>query len=114
MSGLLQIGLIVASALLIIIADTFIKKVSLSGVSSHVLVSPFMLIAYALYFIQILIAVYIFAYGGELAIYANLYIIFYSILGVLFGVLIFNESLSLVQGIGIIFALMGAILINIR
>jgi hypothetical protein len=113
MSNLLQAGLMLLSALLIIVADTIIKKVSLLGSIAHTLNQPLMYVAYVLYLIQIGIAVYIFKNGGELAIYTNLYIIFYSILGILSGVLIFSEHLSLVQGIGIIFALTGAILLNI-
>ena len=114
MSNLFEIILMVISALLIVIADTLIKKVSTLGALPHLLLSPLMLVAYALYFIQIVIAAYIFIHGGELAIYTNLYIIFYSIMGVLSGVLIFSEHLSLIQGIGIIFALTGAVLLNIH
>ncbi len=114
MSHLIQTVLMVASALLIVIADSLIKKLSGEGSLAHIVFHPLMLLAYLLYFVQIIIAVYIFMHGGELAIYTNLYIIFYAILGVLSGVLIFSEHLSLVQGVGIIFALTGAVLLNIR
>lgn len=112
MFSLLQTGLMVLSALLIATADTIIKKISISGVSTQALLSPLMFLVYFLYFIQIVITFYIFTHGGELAIYVNIYIIFYSILGVLSGLLIFNEMISLVQGIGIVLALTGVLLIN--
>jgi len=76
--------------------------------------SPLMLLAYFLYFIQIVIAIYIFRKGGELAIYTNLYIIFYSILGILTGVVIFSEHISIIQYVGVLFAVIGAILLNLR
>ena len=102
-----------ASALFIIIADSIIKKESLIKGLTKTLVSPLMLVAYILYFVQIIIAVYIFRHGGELAVYTNLYIVFYSILGVLTGVLFFAEDLSFGQGVGVILALVGASLITL-
>jgi len=106
--------LMLASAVLIIIADTIIKKESISHEFLKSFSSPLMILAYFLYFIQIVIAIYIFKKGGELAIYTNLYIIFYSILGIIAGVLIFSEHISLLQGIGIVFALIGAVLLNLK
>ena len=108
-----QVGSMVASAFLIIIADSLIKKVSTSG-AGNVYLHPLMLLSYFLYFIQIVIAFYVFKYGGGLAVYTNLFIVFYSIFGVLMGVFVFSESLSLIQGIGIVLAMTGAVLLNIR
>ena len=107
-------GLIVIciSALLIAGADALIKKTSISGSFSATVFNPWMLAICALYFLQILLVIYIFINKGELAVYANLFIIFYSVLMVLAGVLIFRERLSLLQGVGIVLALAGAILIN--
>jgi hypothetical protein len=114
MSNFLQMSLMLASALLIIIADAIIKKESLVHGFTNTFTSPLMILSYLLYFIQIIIAVYIFRKGGELAIYTNLYIIFYSILGILTGVIIFSEHLSIVHYVGIVFALIGAVLLNLR
>jgi drug/metabolite transporter (DMT)-like permease len=104
----------VLSALLIAVADSLIKKESVGGSLLNGIFSPLMIVVYVLYFIQIIIAVYLFKHGGELAIYANLYIIFYSILCVVTGVLIFGEHISQVQGAGILLALVGAFLINFK
>lgn len=114
MSNILQIFLMLASAILIIVADAIIKKESLIHGFGSTFLSPLMLLSYFLYFVQIVVAVYIFRKGGELAIYTNLYIIFYSILGIITGVIIFGEHLSFVHYVGILFALVGAILLNIR
>ena len=114
MSNILQIILMLSSAVLIIVADAIIKKESLIHGFGNTFLSPLMFLSYFLYFIQIVIAVYIFRKGGELAIYTNLYIIFYSILGIITGVIIFGEHLSTIHYIGILFALTGAVLLNLR
>jgi drug/metabolite transporter (DMT)-like permease len=108
------IGLAVmfASALLITAADALIKKTSMTGNFHGALLNPWILVICGLYFIQILLAIYIFINQGELAVYGNLYIAFYSILMVLAGIIIFRENLTALQILGIILALLGAVLIN--
>ncbi len=101
-----------ASALLIVVADALIKKVSEPGSYYDALTSPWMLIACVLYLIQIVLAVFVFINHGELAVYANLYIVFYSLLMVAAAVVIFREQLTGYQIIGIVLALAGAFLIN--
>ena len=100
------------SALFVILADAFIKKVSLQGSFTTAFLDPWMLLAYALYFLQIILAIIVFTHKGELAIYANLYVVFYSLLGVIVGVLVFKESLSALQIVGGILAIIAAILLN--
>ena len=109
-----QLGLMILSAFLIAIADSLIKKTSVSGVSYQVFLHPLMLLSYLLYFIQIVIAYYIFSHGGELSIYTNLFIVFYSVFCVLSGLIVFGEHICLIQQIGIVLALVGAVLININ
>ncbi|MFA5954344.1 MAG: hypothetical protein WC817_02290 [Patescibacteria group bacterium] len=99
------------SALTVIIADSILKRVS-SGTILLTLRDPLMMLVYLLYFIQLVLGIYIFIYKGELAIYANYYIIFYSILSVIFGIIFFKEHLSFIQIAGIIMALLGAVLIH--
>lgn len=65
-----------------------------------------------LYFIQILLALYIFVNKADLAIYGNLFVVFYSILMVTLGIIIFGEQLTILQGVGIALALAGVILLN--
>lgn len=109
---LIRLILVIFSALLIAAADALIKVASKSANFWQTLKSPWMLLVYVLYFIQILLAIGIFVYKGELAIYTNLFIIFYSILGVALGVFYFQESLTAVQIAGIVLALFGAVLIS--
>lgn len=108
----ISLGLVITTAMLIAVADSLIKKSGMSGDFWSVLFSPWMLGAFALYFLQILLTLYIFLNRGELAIYANLFVAFYSIFAVLLGVLIFKEQISLLQGLGIFVALIGVFLIN--
>ena len=105
-------GFILTTALLIAVADSLIKQSATSGDFWGVVLSPWMLGAFALYGIQILLTLYIFLNKGELAIYANLFVAFYSIFTVVIGVFVFKEHLSLVQGIGILVALLGVFLIH--
>ena len=114
MLNAIQIFLIFLSALTVIVADAVIKKVSAGEKFLEILVDPWMILVYALYFIQILFAVYIFIHEGEIAIYSNLYNIFYGILGVLIGILFFKEGLSFVQMVGVVLGLAGTVLMNYK
>lgn len=107
-----QILLVFLSALTIIIADAIIKKVSTAHTFAAAFQNPWMLLAYTLYFIQILLAIYIFVYRGEIALYSNLYVIFYGIFGVIVGVAFFQEDISAVQLVGVALGLVGAVLMN--
>ena len=102
------------SATFIILADAIIKKVSIQGGFTAAFFDPWMLAAYVLYFFQILFAIAIFTNKGELAIYTNLFIVFYSLFGVLVGIFFFKESVSYIQMIGVGFAIVAAILLNWR
>lgn len=113
MTNLLRFALVFSSALTIIVADSIIKKVSVGQSFFEVLKDPWIILVYALYFIQILFAVLIFIFKGELAIYTNLFIIFYGIFGVVVGILYFKESLTPIQAVGIFLGLLGAVLINL-
>jgi len=107
-----SLGLVVTTAVLIAVADSLIKKSGMAGDFWGVLLSPWMIGVFILYFLQILITLYIFLNRGELAVYANLFVAFYSIFTILIGVFVFKENLSLVQGFGIFIALIGVFLIN--
>ena len=112
MIGPIGILLLFTSALLIAVADALIKKVSASGSLFAALLDPWMLVICLLYFIQIVIVTYIFIQKGELAVYGNLFIIFYSVMMILLGIFAFGENITFWQGVGIVLALGGAVLIN--
>lgn len=113
MINLLRLSLVFLSATTIIIADSIIKKISIDQTFFEVIKNPWTILIYALYLIQIFFAILIFVYKGELAIYTNLFIIFYGIFGIIIGVFFFKETLSVVQLIGISLGLFGAILMSI-
>jgi drug/metabolite transporter (DMT)-like permease len=101
------------TALLVVIADSLIKEVSLKGGFIAALLNPWMLAVLLLYFIQIIIAIVVFENKGELALYVILYDVFYALMGVIIGIVFFEEKLSLVQIIGGALAIIGAILLNL-
>jgi len=113
-SNLFRLVLIFLATLITIIADAIVKKISKDGSLTAVIKNPWMIAVYALYFLQILSAVYIFVHKGEFAIYTNLFVVFYSIFGVISGILLFQETLSIAQWIGIALALAGVVLINFK
>ena len=112
MLNTIQIAAIFVSALLVTAADSLIKKITLQDGFLSAITNPWILLICAFYFVQILLAIYIFVYHGDLAVYGNLFIVFYAILMVLSNVFIFGGQLSLLQYTGIFLALVGAVLIN--
>ncbi len=102
------------SAVTIIVADSFIKQISAGQSFISIMKNPWMVLVYALYLIQIFFAILIFIFEGELAIYSNLFIVFYGILGICIGLLFFKEHLGVVQMIGICLGLIGAVLMNLK
>jgi drug/metabolite transporter (DMT)-like permease len=113
MTNFIRLGLVFFSAVTIIIADSLVKKISAGQTFLHIIKDPWTIAIYALYFVQIIFAMFIFILKGELAIYTNLFIIFYGIFGIIIGIMFFSETITLVQTIGIAFGLVGAILMNL-
>ena len=113
MANLIRLSLVFLSAITIIIADSLIKRISTGQNFFGVIKDPWMILVYALYLIQIFFAIFIFIFKGELAIYTNLFIIFYGIFGIIIGILFFKETLSVIQIVGIGFGLIGAILMSL-
>jgi drug/metabolite transporter (DMT)-like permease len=112
MTGALGVSLVLGSAILVAVADSLIKRLGDSAGFMAVALNPWMLAVCALYLIQILFAVYIFTHKGGLALYGNMFNVFYTILMTSFGVFFFSEQLSGVQLLGIVLALLGIVLIN--
>jgi len=100
------------SVLVTVVADVLLKRGAESGGFFATIFSPWMIAICVLYFAQILLALYVFAHKADLAIYGNIFVVFYSILMVILGIWIFNEHLTLWQGVGIAFALGGIVLLN--
>ena len=113
MTNFARFTLVFFSAVTIIIADSLVKKISDGQNFLSVIRNPWMLLVYGLYLVQIIFAIFIFILKGELAIYTNLFIIFYGVFGVIIGVLFFQEGLTTVQMLGIALGLAGAVLMNL-
>jgi multidrug transporter EmrE-like cation transporter len=112
MIGFFGITVLFGSVLVTVVADVLLKKYGESGGFWATVFSPWMIIICVLYFVQIILALYIFVHKADLAIYGNIFVVFYSILMVMLGILIFKEHLTLWQSVGIALALGGIVLLN--
>ena len=113
MTYLLHLSIIFLSVISIAASDILIKKIAIRQNFLISLKNPWLLVVFLFYLIQIILLIYIFSRNWNLSIVGNLQIIFYSILLLLAGYLIFGETISLLQTIGIAIALIGVILINL-
>jgi drug/metabolite transporter (DMT)-like permease len=107
-----QIFIVLVSTVIVGVADMLIKKVASVHSFAMAIRNPWVIVAFLLYLIQVAMIVYIFVRKGDLVIYGNIFIIFYAITTALLGLLVFKERLSITQIIGIVLAVVGAILIN--
>jgi drug/metabolite transporter (DMT)-like permease len=113
MPKLLQISLIILAVIAVAITDALLKKASDQGSLHRAIQSPWMIGALLLYLFQILFFTYMFVTGWELSLVGSLQTVFYAIVVLLAGIFIFRETLTLVQGLGVLFAVGGVILINL-
>jgi len=109
----MQLGAIILAGIAVAIADALIKRTTVSGNLWLAFKNPLMLGVLLLYVAQVVFFVYVFMNGWNLGIAGNMQMVFYSIGVVLIGLLVFGETLTLVQALGIFFALLGVMLINL-
>ena len=108
-----HLGAIVLAAIAVAIADTLIKKASLSGSFLMAIKSPWMIAVILLYLAQIFFFIYVFMNNWDLGIVGNLQMVFFSLSVILLGFLVFGETLTALQFLGIGLALVGVILMNL-
>ena len=113
MPKLLQISLIILAVIAVAVADAFLKKASDEGSLHRAIQSPWMIGALLLYLYQILFFTHAFVAGWELSLVGSLQTVFYALVVLLAGIFIFRETLTVVQGLGILLAVGGVILINL-
>ncbi len=94
-------------------ADALIKKVAISGNFWQAVRSPIMLLVFILYLFQIFFLFYLFSHNWKLGIVGNLQMVFYSLIVVLIGFVVFSESLSAFQLAGIGLALVAIIFMGL-
>jgi drug/metabolite transporter (DMT)-like permease len=114
MNKILEVGLIIVAVTSVAVADVIIKKVALHVTSlSQAIKEPLMLLIVALYIVQILIFTYVFIKRAELGIVGIIQTALYAIIVIGSGILFFQEKISLIQGVGIGFAIVGVICMNL-
>ena len=113
MVNYIQLGAIILAGITVAIADALIKKISISGNFFTAIKSPWIIGILILYIAQIIFFIYVFNNHWSLGIVGNLQMIFYSVGVILIGLLVFGETITLLQGVGILFALVGVFLINL-
>jgi uncharacterized membrane protein len=113
MPNILQPIVIILAGVSIGVADFLIKDVAIKGGFLSALKNPLVLIIILLYAIQIAFLFYIFRNHGKIGIVGNLQMVFYSLTVVILGLVVFGEKISIVQGVGVLLAVIGAILMSI-
>jgi drug/metabolite transporter (DMT)-like permease len=108
----MQLLAVIIAGVAVGIADALIKKTSLSENFWMAFKNPWMVAIILLYVVQIGFFIYVFVHHWKLGIVGNLQMLFYSLTAVLIGYLIFKESLSVTQIIGIGLAIVAVFLIN--
>jgi drug/metabolite transporter (DMT)-like permease len=114
MPKLLHLLLIVAAVTAVAIADVCLKKAAADGGWVLTLKSPWMIAAILLYLFQIVFFTYLFRAGKELSLVGSLQTILYALIVLSAGIFLFQESLNKVQLTGVLLALIGIILINLK
>jgi multidrug transporter EmrE-like cation transporter len=112
MVNVIQLATVILAGISVAIADVIIKKIAIYDSFWMAIRNPWMIVIVALYITQIIFFIYVFNHKWDLGIVGNIQMAFYSLTVVLSGILLFGETISLVQSIGIIFTLVGVLLMN--
>lgn len=106
-------ALLVLAISAVAIADVFLKKTQTAGSFWKAITNPWMLGAIVLYLFQIFFFTYLFFHGAKLINIGVMQTVLYALIILMAGIFIFGETLSNVQIIGVIFALLGVFLLNL-
>ncbi len=109
---LAQGSVIILAVIAVAVADVLLKKASAHGNVLVALRSPWMFAAVGLYLLQISLFTIAFIAGWKLSIIGALQTALYAVIVLGAGVLLYNESLTRLQMIGILMAFGGVVLIN--
>ncbi len=113
-SKLVQTAVIGTAVIAVAIADVFLKKATLNSSLDQVLRSPWLWCAVGLYLLQIGFFTYAFVAGWQLSHLGSLQTVLYALIVLAAGVLIYQETVTSVQVAGIVFAVIGVVLITWR
>jgi drug/metabolite transporter (DMT)-like permease len=107
-----QAMVIILAVIAVAIADVLLKRAASSGSVQVALRSPWMFTAIGLYLLQITLFTIAFIAGWKLSIIGALQTALYALIVLAAGVLLYNESLTRLQVIGVLLAFGGVVLIN--
>lgn len=110
---LLSLGLLVLGSSAVAIADVLLKKASSFASFIDFAKSPWLVGAVLLYALQIGVFVYLFLSGQKLVDVGIMQIIIYALIVIFSSIFFFHESLTALKIVGILFGLVGVVLINI-
>jgi drug/metabolite transporter (DMT)-like permease len=113
-SKLTQLTLIGAAVIAVAVADVLLKKATMHGSLEHAIRSPWLWGAVGLYLLQIGFFTYAFVAGWQLSHIGMLQTALYALIVLAAGVLLYRETLTPIQIVGILLAIGGVILINWR
>jgi hypothetical protein len=114
MQKIVELFLIVVAVASVALADSVIKAATSHARNiSEALTNPLMLLAVFLYLLQILIFSYVFVKKWELGIVGSMQMIMYGLIVIMVGIVFFQEKVGLVHGIGLVLALISAVLMNL-
>jgi multidrug transporter EmrE-like cation transporter len=111
---LVQGAIIIVAVIAVAVADVMLKRAAAHGSLKAALSSPWLILAVCLYLLQIGLFIIVFMRGWKLSIIGALQTSFYALIVLAAGVLLYNETLTRLQVIGILLALTGVVLINWR
>ena len=107
-----QLIIICLAVLAVAVADVLLKKAAVPGNLTHAVRSPWLWGAVGLYLVQIGLFTYAFIAGWKLSLIGALQTALYALVVLAAGVLLYRESLTPAQVVGMLLAIGGVVLIN--
>jgi multidrug transporter EmrE-like cation transporter len=109
---LLQVLFIAVAVIAVAVADVFLKRATAQASLAAALRNPYFWGAVGLYLLQIVVFTYAMIAGWKLSVLGGLQTALYGAIVLGAGVLLYRETLSQVQILGLALALGGAALLN--
>jgi len=105
--------LLILAVSAVAIADVLLREAQPLGSLSKALTSPWVLGAIVLYLFQIIIFTYLFVSGEHLLNVGLVQVALYEFIVVIAAVMLFKETLTTMEAIGALFAVIGIVLLNL-
>ncbi len=95
------------------VGDIFIKKAAVNSSFTTAITSKWVVLGISLYFVQIVLFTWMFVKGWDLSIVGIMQTVFYALVILTAGHLVFKESLNTMQIVGLSLALIGILITNL-